>query len=617
MIPKSNAPDPSINNPAAGKAAQVRELLFRMTLDEKIGQMTLVDKNSISPDDVSRYAIGAVLSGGGGYPADNSPGGWLRMVSGYQEAALRTRLGIPLLYGVDAVHGHGNLRGAVIFPHNIGLGATRDAELVYRIGRATAEETVATGIRWNYAPTIAVPQDIRWGRTYEGFAQEASLVTKLGAAYIEGLQGEDLSDPLAVLATPKHFVGDGGTTWGTSTKIFMALPAFGYDEPFPYKIDQGDTRVGEATLRAVHLQPYIAAVQAGAQTVMASFSSWNGQPLHAHHKLLTEVLKGELGFDGYVVSDWGGIGQVGSDYYQAIVACINAGVDMSMLPQDFLRFMKLLSEAVRRGDVSEARIDDAVRRILTVKARLNLFERPMTDPGYLSLVGTEGHRALAREAAGKSLVLLKNEGDTLPIPKSLPLIFVAGRWADDIGLQCGGWTIEWLGKAGRITPGTTILEAIRATVSPETIVAYDSTGAFAQALDSDGQPMMADVGLAVVGEEPYAEGFGDQADPTLSEEAVALIECLRNRVKRLVVILITGRPLILGEHIGLMDGLIAAWLPGSEGQGVADVLCGDIPFTGKLPYAWPRSIDQIPLKAAETGQESDQSLYPFGFGLGG
>ncbi len=340
----------------------LEHLLDRMTLEEKIGQMTQVEKNSLTPEAVQQYFIGSVLSGGGGYPADNSQQGWVKMVGEFQEAALRTRLGIPLLYGVDAVHGHNNLRGAVIFPHNIGLGATHDAELVRKIGRATAEEMAATGVYWDFAPTVAVPQDLRWGRTYEGYSQDSGLVSELASAYIAGLQGERLSDALSVLATPKHYFGDGATNWATSRMKLHAPPGYsfeGVDNPFLFKIDQGDAQLDEATLRQVHLAPYIAAIQSGALVVMASLSSWNGIKLHAHRYLLTDVLKGELGFSGFIVSDWAGIDPVSGDYYQAVVKAINAGIDMSMVPYNYERFINTLKLAVEKGDVALERVDDA------------------------------------------------------------------------------------------------------------------------------------------------------------------------------------------------------------------------------------------------------------------
>lgn len=571
---------------------RVEDLLARMTLAEKIGQMTLVEKNSINPADLAPLGIGGLLSGGGGYPREgNSPELWAKMVDGFQREALKNRLGIPIIYGVDAVHGHGNVYGATIFPHNIGLGAANDPDLVERIGRATAVEMAATGIYWNYAPVVAVPQDIRWGRTYEGFSEDPELVSRLAVAYLQGLQDPTLFPPNKVVGTPKHYVGDGGTTWGTGDS--------------GYQIDQGDTRVDEATLRALHLPPYVATVQNGARTIMVSFSSWNGVKMHGHKYLITDVLKGELGFTGFVVSDWGGVDQVSPDYYQAVVTSINAGIDMVMVPYDYKRFIATLTEAVENGDVPEERIDDAVRRILRVKFEMGLFEQPFSRPDLLPEVGSEAHRALAREAVAKSLVLLKNEDHLLPLPKDVPYLFVGGRAADDIGIQSGGWTIEWQGKRGPITPGTTILEGIQQAVSPETVVEYSPNGTF------QGDPSVEGaVCLAIVGELPYAEGRGDSANLNLPVDENRTLRRMEEACPRLVVVLISGRPLIITDYLPKWDALVAAWLPGTEGAGVADVLFGDQPFTGKLPYTWPASLDQLP-----RGAGSGDPLFPFGFGL--
>ncbi len=593
---------PAYRDPRRPVAERVADLLARMTLEEKIGQMTLVEKGSIVPEDIAARSIGGLLSGGGASPPRNAPEEWAAMVNGFQEYALRSRLGIPLLYGADAVHGHGNVYGAVIFPHNIGLGATRDPELVERVGRATAEEMAATGIYWNYAPVLAVPQDIRWGRTYEGFGEQTELVSVLGSAYIRGLQdGGRARLPgaaIAVLATPKHYVGDGGTAWGSSETVLLRR----------FWIDRGDTQVDEPTLRAVHLPPYAAALRAGAMCVMASLSSWRGLKMHAHHYLLTDVLKGELGFRGFLVSDWEGIVPISADYYRAVVTAIRAGIDMVMVPCDYPTFIATLKRAVEQGDVPLARIDDAVRRILTAKFLLGLFERPYAELSLLPSVGSAEHRELAREAVRRSLVLLKNEG-VLPLAKETPRIFVAGRGADDIGLQCGGWTIEWQGKSGSITPGTTILQAIRQAAAGSA-VPYDPEGRFEDIVDAVGQPAIADVGIAVVGEEPYAEGLGDRADLSLSPEDIAVLRRLRTRCRRMVVILLCGRPLIVTAEIAHWDALVAAWLPGTEGQGIADLLFGDFPFTGKLPYTWPRGMEQVPL-----GSGAGSPLFPFGYGL--
>jgi beta-glucosidase len=585
-------------DPEAPVEDRVEDLLERMTLAEKVGQMTQVEKNSISEQDITDLFLGSILSGGGGYPTPNNPEAWAGMVDGFQEYALKTRLGIPLLYGADAVHGHANVRGAVVFPHNVGLGATRDPDLVQRIGKATAEEMAATGVYWNFAPVVAVPQDIRWGRTYEGYSEDTDLVSELSSAYVRGLQGtdgnSDLGSPTTVLATPKHYVGDGGTSWGSSTTYIEQQ----------YMLDQGVTEVDEAALRAVHLPPYAAAIDAGARSIMVSFSSWNGLKMHAHEYLLTDVLKGELGFDGFLVSDWQGIDQIPGDYDSDVVTAINAGIDMVMVPYEYGRFIDTLTQAVEAGDVSMERIDDAVRRILTVKYEMGLFDHPFSDATLLAQVGSDEHRALAREAVSKSLVLLKNEGDVLPLSKETPHIAVAGVGADDMGMQCGGWTIEWQGQMGDITPGTTILEAIRATVSANTTVDYDRFGHF------EGT---ADVCLAVVGEEPYAEGQGDSEDLTLSVADKRVLKRLPEQCDKLVVFLLSGRPMIVTDDLDDWDAFVAAWLPGTEGQGVADVLFGDVPFSGRLPYTWPRSIDQLPLRALE--ESGEEPLFPFGYGL--
>ncbi|HET6446690.1 MAG TPA: glycoside hydrolase family 3 N-terminal domain-containing protein [candidate division Zixibacteria bacterium] len=583
-------------------AERVSDLMARMTLAEKVGQMTLVEKRSIDEADITDLALGAMLSGGSGYPFDNTPAGWVRMVDGFQARAMASRLGIPLIYGVDSVHGHATLYGAVVFPHNIGLGAARDPELVKRIGRVTAIETAATGIRWNYAPVLAVPQDIRWGRTYEGYSENTNLVAELGQAYLIGLQGNDLADRETILATPKHFVGDGGTTWGSSTT----------DD---YMIDQGVTEVSEAVMRSVHLAPYIDAVDAGAQSIMISFSSWGDTKMHAQDYLINDVLKGELGFEGFVVSDWQGIDQISDDYYQSVVTAINAGVDMNMVPYDYKTFIETLLSAVENGDVTEERIDDAVSRILEVKFKLGLFENPYADPELVRYIGSDEHRQLAREAVSRSLVLLKNEGDLLPIGEEIELIFVGGVAADDIGIQSGGWTIEWQGDVGEITEGTTILEGIE-SVAPEGVLVYhDSLGRLDNIRTKDDRPIDPDLCIAVAGERPYSEGPGDSVDLSIDEQDLVMLELMAVDCEKLVVVLISGRPIIISNNIDQWDAVAAAWLPGTEGQGVADVLFGEQPFSGKLPYTWPRTVDQLPFDFDHLGTGDDVPLFPFGYGL--
>jgi len=545
---------------------RIQGLLEQMTLAEKVGQMTQVEKDSLTPADVTDYAIGSVLSGGGGNPTPNTPDNWRSMVAEFQAAALNSRLGIPLLYGTDAVHGHSNMVGATIFPHNIGLGAAGDAELVQRIAAATAREMLAVNANWNFAPAVSVPQDLRWGRTYEGFSRDTDLVTRLGEAYVRGLLDEK------VLPSVKHFVGDGGTTAGTRLDTPWLASADNWQSPQDWLIDQGDTRVDEETLRRVHLAPYKVAIDAGALNVMASFSSWNGVRMHDNHYLLTEILKGEFGFQGFVVSDWMAIDQIAESFHECVVRSVNAGVDMVMVPYDFKRFIKTLTAAVERGDISMEPIDDAVRRILRSKIAHGLFEQPYGEASLLETVGSEDHRAIAREAVRKSLVLLKNEG-ALPLSGD---VFVAGEGADDIGLQCGGWTIDWQGGRGKITEGQTLLDGLKRLLGEG--VSYAANGDFGD--------KRAGVGVVVVSENPYAEGVGDVQGLELTVEQVALVEKVRPQVDRLVLVFFTGRPLIVSNIEAHCDAIVAAWLPGSEADGVAEVLAGQHPFTGKLPQPW-------------------------------
>jgi beta-glucosidase len=584
---------------------KVEALLAQMTLDEKIGQMTQAERGSIKPEDVSRYFLGSVLSGGGGLPGSNTAEAWQVDTQKFQEEALSSRLKIPILYGVDAVHGHGHIDGATIFPQEIGLGATRDADLVRQVGAITAEEMLATGIPWNFTPVVAVPQDIRWGRTYESFGEDAALVSELAAAYIQGQQGLPEGFPSAagqsiyVMTTPKHFLGDGGTTFGTSTQEW---------NDHEYLLDQGDTRFDEGGIRKLFLPPYQAAVDAGAGSVMISFSSLNGKKMHEQKYWITDVLKGELGFEGLVISDWAGIDQVDPDYYQAVVRSINAGIDMNMVPNDYVRFITTMKQAAKKGDISTERIDDAVRRILLKKFELGLFDHPFGDASQLANVGSQEHREVARRVVSESLVLLKNENQALPIPKTTGTIHVGGIAADDIGIQSGGWTIDWQGKTGVILPGTTLLEGIREAVSADTRVEFSPDGFF------NGK---ADIGIAVVGEMPYAEGPGDVSSLLLQPKDVSLIRAMRESSEKLVVILISGRPMVITLEFEIPDTWVAAWLPGSEGGGIADVLFGKQVFTGKLPYTWPRNNSQLPINIhnVKSTEGCDAPLFPFGYGL--
>lgn len=567
---------------------KVEALLKQMTLAEKIGQMTQVDTAALKDKShIQKFALGSVLSGGGSDPKENTPQGWLELAQECQSWAAKTRLKIPLLYGVDAVHGHNNVLGAVIFPHNIGLGATRNARLVEQAARITAKEMAGTGINWAFAPCVAVARDARWGRTYESFSDSPRVAGILGGAAVRGLQGHNYSQQPAVLACVKHFVGDGGTRDG---------------------VDQGDAIMDEVELRRVHLTPYFPGLKEGAGSVMASFNSWNGQKLHGHKYLLTDVLKGEMGFKGFVVSDWAGIDQLPHDYKGNIAASINAGLDMAMVPNgpgqanNYLEFITKLTELVNEGVVPMMRIDDAVRRILRVKFEMGLFDAKPVDPALTAAIGSAEHRAVARECVRESLVLLKNERAALPIAKNLKRIHVVGKAANDLGIQCGGWTISWQGETGKVTSGgTTILEAIKQSVDSETKVSYAEKGAGGEG---------ADVVIAVIGELPYAEMKGDRKDLKLAAEDAILIKKAKSIGAPVITVVLSGRPLILGEAFDASDAVVAAWLPGTEGLGVTDVLFGDFKPTGKLPRAWPKD------EAISTGSAgATPSTFPFGFGL--
>ncbi len=575
----------------AAAAAKTEELLKAMTLDEKVGQMTQVDLKAIRDKaDVGRYALGSVLSGGDSDPDDITAQGWAKTHDELQSWALKSRLKIPLIYGIDAVHGHNNVDGAVIFPHNIGLGATRDPGLVEKAARITALELVGTGIRWAFAPCLAVARDERWGRTYESFGENPELEEVLGAAAVRGFQGPALGGTTSVLACAKHFVGDGGTTRG---------------------VDQGNTECDLATLRKIHLPGYLGAIKAGVGSVMASYSSWNGKKMHGNHDLLTDLLKKELGFHGFIVSDWAAIDQLSHDYKTAIETSINAGIDMAMIPNgpgqknNYVEYITLLKDLVHEGKVPQSRIDDAVRRILLVKSRMHLFDHPCSDAALTSAVGSAEHRQVARQCVQKSLVLLKNEKSALPLSKHARRLVLAGQAADDLGIQCGGWTIAWQGKTGNVTRGgNTLLAAVRQTVGPNTEVTHSAPG-------SGGAG--ADAVIVVIGERPYAEMRGDRKDLSLPEADLAVLKKAKEAGVPVVTVVFSGRPVLLGPVLESSNAVLAAWLPGTEGQGIADVLFGDVKPTGKLPHTWPRSMDQIPCNG-DDGTPRDP-LFPYGFGL--
>jgi beta-glucosidase len=603
--------------PLSSYDTQVKELLAKMTLEEKVGQMTQPDLGGIKdPNDIEKYFLGSVLSGGSSDPKEgNSLEAWTNMYDRLQQHALKTRLGIPILYGVDAVHGHSNVLNAVIFPHNVGLGCTNDAKLVEEIGRITALEMRATGIQWTFAPCVTVVRDERWGRTYEGFAEEPNIASVLGAAAVRGLQG-DLSSPLSVAACAKHYIADGGTVPAalggrrggqSGDNVNFGGVARAGRGGVRISLNAGDVPIDEATLRKIHLPPYIAAVKAGAATIMPSYSSWNGVKCSASKRLLTEILKDEIGFQGFLISDYSAIDQIDRDYKKAIGISINAGMDMAMVPNRYVEYITKLKQLVQDGNVPMSRIDDAVTRILRVKCAMGLLDKsrsPLADRNLWKDFGSAQHREVARRAVRESLVLLKNEGKVLPLSKQASRIHVAGKNADNIGNQCGGWTIDWQGKSGDVTTGgTTILAAIKKAVSSVALVTFSQDGSGAEG---------ATVGVVVIGEKPYAEGSGDNGELALDAADTAAVDNMKKAGIPVVVILVSGRPMIATETIDKANAFIAAWLPGTEGQGVADVLFGDYKPTGKLSFTWPRSAEQLPINV---GDKTYDPLFPFGYGL--
>ncbi|KAL7116147.1 hypothetical protein ACP275_04G224500 [Erythranthe tilingii] len=564
--------------------SRIKDLMGRMTLEEKIGQMTQIERKIATPDVMKNYFIGSVLSGGGSVPGPKaSAEEWVNMVNGIQTGSLSTRLGIPMIYGIDAVHGHNNVYKATIFPHNVGLGVTRDPELLKRIGAATALEVRATGIPYAFAPCIAVCRDPRWGRCYESYSEDHRIV-QLMTDIIPGLQGDlptnsrkgvpFVSGKTKVAACAKHFVGDGGTVGG---------------------IDESNTVIDYDKLLKIHMPAYFDSIKKGVATVMVSYSSWNGKKMHANHDLVTGFLKNKLKFRGFVISDWQGIDRITNpphmNYSYSVQAGILAGIDMIMVPENFGEFIDELKLQVKNNVVPMSRIDDAVRRILRVKFVMGLFENPIADLSLSDKLGSQEHRELAREAARKSLVLLKNgkhgSKPLLPLPKKTSKILVAGSHADNLGYQCGGWTIEWQGVQGNdLTAGTTILGAIKKTVDPTTQVVYMEnpdanfvkTSKFSYA-------------VVVVGEVPYAEMFGDSSNLTISEPGPTVISNVCGSIK-CVVVVVSGRPVVIEPYLSQIDALVAAWLPGSEGgPGVADALFGDHGFTGKLARTWFKSCE--------------------------
>ena len=592
---------------------RVTELMEDMTLAQKVGQMTQSERMATTPEDVAHYHLGSILSGGGSCPGENRLSDWVAMNDAYWAASMQSseyQKAIPLLYGIDAIHGNNNVLGATVFPHNIGLGAANDPELIKRIAQVTAREILAAGVEWTFAPTLAVAQNPQWGRTYESYSEDPDIVGAYAGAFVHGMQSE-LGDD-SVIACVKHWVGDGGTTHG---------------------IDQGETTLSQEKLARMHIAPYLPALDAGVLTVMASFNSWNGDKCHGHRYLLTELLKEKLGFHGFIISDWDGIDYLSKDYFKAVGIGVNAGIDMFMVSEEWRKFIEYLTLHVEQGSVPMARINDAVRRILRVKVAYGLFEKPQpaqrpwaNDAEF----GGAAHRSVAQEAVRKSLVLLKNQNDLLPL-RSDARILVAGKNADNLGHQCGGFTVAWQGTSGNesIEGGRSIWQGIKQV----------ATRAELHASGDDPIAPDFDVAIVVIGETPYAEGLGDirHGDDVIVEagsqirgemkvlepygnslelsklhpEDLQLIEAIQQQNIPIVAVLISGRPLVVNQEMSLCASFVAAWLPGSEGQGVAEVLFGEHDFQGRLSFSWP-NVDSV---AIQGKRPSGAPLFPVGYGL--
>jgi beta-glucosidase len=557
-----------------------------MSLAEKIGQMVQTDIVAATPQEVKTHNIGSIIN----LTPDGKLGttqAWRNLADTYQLAALQSSSSIPMVFAIDAVHGHSYFDGnAVILPHNIGLGASRNPGLVKKLARLTAKELSATGVRWTFSPTIAVAQNIRWGRTYESFGETTELQQMFAAPMVAGYQGEDLSAEHSVGATAKHFVADGATGDG---------------------IDRGDASISELEMRTTHLPGFIDAIERDVVSIMVSFSSINGEKLHASKKLISGLLKTELGFDGVVVSDWEGIKMGGLSLKQGL----DAGIDMFMFAQSWKTSMPEIITLVQSAQVPMSRIDDAVTRILRMKLKLGLFEKPLSTSACADSVGSPEHRNLAKQAVRESLVLLKNEEAILPLSKTEKVI-VVGSHANNIPYQCGGWTKKWQGAhldlynnpARPVAGATSILQGIKNVIGEQNVIDAGIHGI----------SELADVAIIVVGEPPYAEGIGDRpaAELVLSAEQRMLIESYHAAGKKVITLLVSGRPLLVNEQIEQSSAFVATWLPGSEGQGIAEVLFGDYDFTGKLGFSWPGDVSHIGIQQDEPNYAP---RYPYGFGL--
>ena len=580
--------------------AKVSDIMSTMTLEQKIAQMIQPEIRNITVDDMRKYGFGSYLNGGGAFPNNNkhaTPEDWVALAEALYQASIDDSLDgstIPTMWGTDAVHGHNNVIGATLFPHNIGLGAANNPELMESIAHITAKEVMATGIDWVFAPTVAVVRDDRWGRTYESYSEDPSIVREYAASVVKGLQGaadKDFLSDQRVISTVKHFVGDGGTVGGD---------------------DQGDNIASEQELFDIHAQGYVGGLTAGAQSVMASFNSWHGEKLHGHKYLLTDVLKEQMGFDGFVVGDWNGHGQVAGCNNEDCAQAINAGLDIFMVPNDWKALFDNTLAQVENGTIPMARIDDAVRRILRVKVRAGLFEKPSPANRPLSgdrtFIGKESHREVARQAVKESLVLLKNKGKILPLDGKARIL-VAGDAADNIGKQSGGWSITWQGTNNTnddFPGGTSIFDGINDHVT-------EAGGEVVLSVDGEIQEKP-DVAIVVFGEEPYAEGHGDRETLIYQQgnkRDLALLEKLKQQGIPVVSVFISGRPMWVNAELNASDAFVAAWLPGSEGAAVADVLFGEQDFKGKLPFSWPSTPQQI----VNIGDDDYAPLLPYGFGL--
>lgn len=564
---------------------QIQAILFEMSLDEKVGQMVQAERSSITPDDIKTYFIGSILSGGGSHPTayNNSADVWYQMVYDYQYAAVNSGANIPLIYGTDAIHGHNNLYGATIFPHNIGLGAANDPELVYEISKATAKEMLATGITWNFAPALSIVQNIGWGRSYEGYSENPEIFESLTQSAIKGYEENGVS------ATAKHYLADGATTNG---------------------IDQGDVNLSEQQLRDMHLIPYIEAIEAGVDTVMISYSSIQGVKMHEQAYWIQDVLKDELGFEGFVVSDWNAIQQLSGSYQEQVAKSINAGVDMLMEPYTWRDAIDAIKANVEANIISMGRINDAVYRILKVKIESGLYDNPYQKADS-SILYSDAHQALAREAVRKSLVLLKNDSNALPLDKN-DSIYLTGPASDHVGYMSGGWTTYWQGNTNAdIGVGISIKDAM-------TEVLNNNGGQIVSRMDD------ANTVVVVLSEVPYSEGVGDnqiltltggKADPQ-NINALNIAMQAHQQGKKVIGILISGRPLLLEDYLQYFDSFVAAWLPGSEGgSGISDVIFGDYDFTGKLSYTWPKSIAYVGYNSNREDYDENLVQFPYGYGL--